>query len=488
MRLRRLSLVSALIVVLLLWSGAVDANSFTLTVLHTNDVHGRVFSFDDPELGENAGGYARRATLIDRIRAENPHTLLLDAGDMFTGTAISAVFKGEPDVLGALLLGYDALAIGNHEFDYGQAVLRNYVDYLPIPMLGANIVYEDGTHFAPGHVIFEVNGARVLVMGLVTTTTYTSTHPKNTIGLDFLDAAATTSRVMKEQAGGYDIFIVLSHLGLDADIELARRVAGIDAIIGGHTHTLMHSPLFVGETIIAQAGEWGRFLGRVDLEVVDRRVTGSTSSVIPVTGDIEPNPVVEYMLQELYGRRIAAEMERVVGYSPVELVRTPFGRASDSNIGNFVADALLWDTGADIAVYNSAGIRADVPAGELTIGDLYSIEPFGNTVMTVELDMMQMMSLFDHMASRGGEQIAGATYVVDRGRARGISIGGEPLSDRTYVVATNDFMASGGSRYTMLAEGKNHRMYDAVRDTLVRFLEANPDYVFQVDGRISTSR
>lgn len=486
---RTWSSVAALIVlILLLTAGAAGAESFVLTVLHTNDVHGRVVSFDDGDLGENVGGYARRATIVQRIRAENPHTLLLDAGDMFTGTALSAIFKGEPDVLAALLVGYDALAIGNHEFDFGQDVLKGYVDYLPIPMLGANIVYADGTPFAPGHVVFEINGARVLVLGLVTTTTYTSTHPKNVVGLDFLDPVATTLKVMDEHAGEYDIFIVLSHLGLDVDIQLARRVSGIDAIIGGHTHTLVDKPLFVGDTIIAQAGEWGRYLGRVDLEVVDKRVVAAASSVIPVTGDVEPNPVVEAMLQELYGRRIAAEMERVVGYSPVDLVRTPVGTVGDSNIGNFVTDALLWDTGADIAVYNRSGIRADIPAGPLTIGELYSIEPFGNTVMTIELNQAQMISLFDHMAARGGEQVAGATYVVADGKARNILVDGEPLADRTYVVATIDFLASGGSRYTMLADGRNQRTYDVVRETLVRFLEENPDYVFQVDGRITGAR
>lgn len=477
---------SVVLAVVLLVSFGVSAKEFTLTILHTNDVHGRIFSFDHRELGENAGGAARRATLIRQIKSENPNTLVLDAGDLFSGTPVSAVFKGEADLIATMLMGYDAIAIGNHEFDYELDILKDYVDYLPIPLLGANIVYEDGTPFAPSHVVFEVNGARVLVLGLVTTTTPIQTHPKNVVGLKFLDPVQTTLKIMEQEAGNYDIFIVLSHLGIGTEMELAERVAGIDAVIGGHTHTLIDEPLFVGDTIIAQTGDWGRYLGRVDLHVVDNEVVSATSSLIPVTKEIEPNPVVEGILQELYGERIEAEMAKVVGYSHEELLRPrslkgPYG---DSTLGNFVTDAMLWDTGADIAVYNNGGIRTDLSAGELTIGDLYAIEPFGNTVVTVELTKEQMEALFDHMASLGGEQVAGGSYVIKDGKAVDVRVNGRPLENRTYVVATNDFMASGGDGYSMLAEGTNQRLYDIVRDTFVRFLQAHPDYVFRSEGRI----
>lgn len=481
---RKVSLTALVLVLVLSLSVVASAESFTLTILHTNDVHGRIFSYDHRELGENAGGYARRATLIEQIKAENPHTLVLDAGDLFSGTPVSSVYKGQADMIAAMLVGYDAITIGNHEFDYGQDVLKDYIDYLPIPILGANVVYEDGTPFAPSHVVFEVNGARVLVVGLVTTSTPVTTHPKNVVGLKFLDPVETTRRIMEEQAGEFDVFVVLSHLGADADVRLAERVPGIDAIIGGHSHTLIDEPLFVGDTIVAQVGDWGRYLGRVDLEIVDNEVVGATSSLIPVTGDIEPNPVVEAILQELYGERIAEEMARVVGYSPVELVRPSRG-SGDTNLGNFVTDALLWDTGADIAIYNNGGIRTSLPAGDITLGDLYAIEPFGNMTMTVELTKEQMEALFDHMAALGGEQIAGGSYVVVDGKAQDIRVGGKPLEDRTYVVATNEFVAAGGDGYWMMAEGTNQQIYDVVRDTFVRFLEAHPDYVFESQGRIT---
>lgn len=145
---------------------------------------------------------------------------------------------------------------------------------------------------------------------------------------------------------------------------------------------------------------------------------------------------------------------------------------------------MLWDTGADIAVYNNGGIRTHIAAGDITVGDLYAVEPFGNSVVTVELNKEQMEALFDHLAVWGGEQIAGGSYTVRDKKAYDVLVAGKPLEDRIYIVAANDFMAAGGDDYDMLAAGQNHRYYDVVRDTFVRFLEANPDYEFKSEGRI----
>lgn len=483
---RKISFVTLLLVAVLVFSVGVAAQEFTLTILHTNDVHGRVFAFNDRGLGENTGGAARRATLVKQLKKENPHTLLLDAGDMFSGTPASSVFWGESDFMAALLIGYDAIAIGNHEFDFGHLELKSYIDHFPIPILGANTVYEDGTAFAPEFAIFEINGARVLVLGLVTPGTSVMTHPKNVTGLKFLDPAATALKVQEEQAGQYDIFVVLSHLGFKPDAALAEKVSGIDAIIGGHSHTVVDEPFYVGETIIAQSGDLGRYLGRVDLKIVENKVREATSSLIPITGGIEPNPVVERVLQELYGDRIEEQMARVVGYTSEDLLqpRQLKGEFRDSNLGNFVTDAMLWDTGADIAVYNNGGLRAYIAAGDITVGDLYAVEPFGNSVVTVELNKAQMEALFDRLAFLRGEQIAGGSYTVQNKKAYDILVSGQSLEDRIYIVAANDFMAAGGDNYHMLAAGKNHRYYDVVRDTFVRFLEANPDYEFKSQGRI----
>lgn len=485
---RKTILLSTIVALILLVSSIVSADSFVLTILHTADVHGRIFAFDDLDLGPDVGGFARQSTLVNQIRSQNPHTLLLGAGDLFSGTPVSALFQGEAELIASLLLGYDALVIGNHEFDYGHEVLKDYVDYLPIPLLGANIIYSDGTSFAPGYTYFDVGGVRVLVIGVVTTSTYRSTHPRNVVGLDFLDPARTIEKIMEEQSGTYDVLIVLSHLGITEDLALAEKVQGIDVIIGGHTNTLLTKPLFVGDTLIAHAGEWGKYLGQVDLTIEAGRVVNATSRVIPIDAHVVANPVVESILTGLYMDKIEAAMARVVGHSPIDLLRSalldPKDPHRDTELGNFVTDALLWDTGADFALYNSSGLRADVLAGDVTVGDLYTVEPFGNFVVTVEIDKDQLIQLFHHMAARGGEQISGATYAISDGKPQDILIGGEPVTDRTYTVATIDFLTAGGSGYVMLAEGRDLRVYDTVRDTLIRFLEAHPDYVFQREGRV----
>lgn len=455
-----------------------------ITLLHTNDIHGRILAFDDRTYGPDVGGLPRIATLSKEIKTENPRTLLLDGGDMFSGTPVSSFFEGQAEMVGALLVGYDAIAIGNHEFDFGQEVIKAYADHLPIPLLGANIVYEDGEPFAKSHVIFNLDGVRVLVMGLVTTATPVVTHPKNVIGLEFLDPAVVTRSVMEEESGNYDVFVVLSHMGHSPDRRLAADVDGIDVVVGGHSHTRIDEPEFVGNTLIAQAYQWGFYLGRIDLIVRDREVVGANSELIPVSSDVEENPVVKQLLYELYEARVEEEMARVVGYTPVDLVRGP--RGSDSNIGNFVTDAIRWHTEADIAIYNNGGIRADILAGEITVGNIYEIEPFGNTIISVELNKEQMIRLVNHMASRRGEPISGGSYVIVGNRAEDILIDGEPLEDRIYTVATNDFLIAGGDGFDVLTEGTNPIMYGMVRDAYIAFLEAHPDRVFEVEGRITT--
>jgi 2',3'-cyclic-nucleotide 2'-phosphodiesterase (5'-nucleotidase family) len=461
-----------------------NEDTFVLTLLHTNDIHGRVLSFDDMTYGTDVGGLPRIATLVSEIRAENPRTLLLDAGDMFSGTPVSSFFEGQAEFLGALLVGYDAIVIGNHEFDFGHEILQEYVDFLPIPILGGNIVYENGEPFAESHVVFCVDGLRVLVLGLVTTSTPVTTHPKNVVGIEFLDPAEVTRSIMEEEEGNYDLFVVLSHMGYGSDRRLAAEVDGIDVIVGGHSHTKIDRLESVGDTLIAQAYQWGLYLGRIDLWIEDGVFVGGRSELIPVSSDVEENPLVRRLLYELFESRVEEEMARVVGYTPVDLKRGP--RGSDSNIGNFVTDAIRWHTEADIAIYNNGGIRTDIPAGEITVGNMYEIEPFGNTIISVELTKEQMIDLFNHMASRGGEPVSGATYVIVGNRAEDIMVDGRPLEDRIYTVATNDFLIAGGDGFEVLTKGANELMYGMVRDAYIAFLDAHPDKVFEIEGRIRT--
>ncbi|HEX9920624.1 MAG TPA: metallophosphoesterase, partial [Candidatus Methylomirabilis sp.] len=189
-----------------------SAQATTLTILHTNDLHAHLSSFPDPYLGKEAGGIARLSTLIHQIRRENPHTLLLDAGDRFSGTTLSTLFQGEAELIFACLLGYDALALGNHDFDFGQERIRYFTEHQSRPaVIAANIRHgEGGRPFAQPFIYKEVEGLRLLIVGLSTEETPLATLPRNVAGLTFTSPAQSLKSIVRQEQGKYDLLIVLS--------------------------------------------------------------------------------------------------------------------------------------------------------------------------------------------------------------------------------------------------------------------------------------
>jgi len=451
----RKKIVFGIILLFLLYAPVSFGESFTLTVLHTNDIHGHV---------TEPGGYARIATLVSGVRKENPNTLVLDAGDLFSGTPISAYYQGRAEILGALLVGYDALVIGNHEFDFGLEVLRSYVNHLPLPFLGANIKYESGASFAPTHIIKTFNSTRFLIIGLSYPKTPISTHPNNVRGLMFLDPAQTMEDILQMERGNYDNIIVLSHLGFKEDQELARAVPEIDLIVGGHSHTEVTSPFYTGSTLIAQAGDKGRYLGRIDLTITDGSIEEATAKLIPVTDVVPANPVIQTVLDDLF-EVIDNAMHNPIGHLPFGLSRAA--------TGVLIADAMLWASKADLAVYNSGGIRSELPSGEITAADIFAVEPFGNFLVTTEISTEQMKLLFEHLAARSSDPLAGASYAINAGEVEDILIQGVPLGAKPYyTVATSDFLVAGGSGFTMLS-GKNQSTIAPIRELLLEYLTRN---------------
>lgn len=252
-----------------------------LTLLHTNDLHGRV------HLPGEARGLARLATLVRQIRAQMPHVLLLDAGDIIHGTPEEKAFGGQPILSAMNALNYDAATVGNHEFDFGQDNLRVALRMARFPFLSANVVDEKTGRpwdkLLP-FVVCEVNGVRVAVFGLTTPTTVAIQWPRTLGGIRFnesLDEARVlVSRLRNEQRA--DLVIGLTHLGFEADKALAAVVPGIDVILGGHSHTTLNEQVWASNTLIAQTGAHGANLGRVDLVV---RTTGDAlGRVVLVNG------------------------------------------------------------------------------------------------------------------------------------------------------------------------------------------------------------
>lgn len=277
-------------------AGASPAGERLITILHTNDVHSRIDPFPE-DGGRNAGlgGAARRATLISRVRAENPHTLLLDAGDVFQGTPYFNLFKGEADFRVMSALGYDAMTIGNHDFDAGVEGLLAALPHARFPLLNAN--YDFGASPLAEHVrpclVRDLAGVRVGLFGLGVVLAGLVSEPLCR-GITYTDPLAAARAMVARLRGEErcDLVVCLSHLGNQGyageigDQQLAAALEGIDLIVGGHSHTFMDEPTRVRhgerETLVFQVGWGGIHLGRVDFSLRAGRVAGAQASVLPV--------------------------------------------------------------------------------------------------------------------------------------------------------------------------------------------------------------
>lgn len=400
-----------------------------LIILHTNDLHGQ--------------SLARLATLVEEQRALHPLVLLVDAGDLFSGTAVSSLFQGQAEQDTILALGYDALAIGNHDFDFGKEVLEESLQR-GLPWLAANIWKGDQT-FAPPFVIKELGSVRTLLVGLTSVATPRMAYPSNIEGLYFADPVSTLKNIMQEQEGNYDLCIVLSHLGYGEDLLLAQKVPGITAIIGGHSHTVLSSPVRIRDTIIVQTGSSAQYLGKVTIGLVEG---------FPAEGEllrIEQNTPAHPSIVEIdqyYADLMADEMGQVLGYAPRDFIKR--------GMGHFMIEALLTGTGADAALYNGGGIRAGLQAGAITREDVFAVEPFGNQAVVVTLTGPDFAKLVKLKSTRSNDFFSGPR-VIDL--------------DRSYTVATSDFLTSETSSYPILAKGEITYIGQQVRQVLELYLQ-----------------
>ena len=253
-----------------------EVEDTTLTIVHTNDTHGRVLE------GKYDGmGFAKIAVKVANLRAANPNLLLLDAGDTFHGTTLASLSKGESIAKVMNYIGYDAQAAGNHDFNYGYERLVELNELTNHPILSANVVGADGKTILPPYVIKNVDGLLVGIFGISTPETTYKTHPKNVEGLTFREPAEVAAEMVAELKGKVHVIIALVHLGIDEEetkeewrsTYIAEHVPGIDLIVDGHSHTALDEGIRVGNTLIVQAGSHDKNLGIVTLNYSDGMVT-----------------------------------------------------------------------------------------------------------------------------------------------------------------------------------------------------------------------
>lgn len=491
-----LAVVVALVLVL-----SVSATMFgaELVILHTNDVHGRLVSYVDGD--RELGGLARVATLVEDIRAQyGDDVILLDAGDAIHGTNVVNLFQGRSiiDVMNAM--GYAAMTLGNHEFNYGQEALLERMEDAKFPFLAANITTESGEPFVYSALIQQVGDLKVGIIGVSTIETPVTTHPNNVVGLKIHDPIEVAKNIAVRLRSEVDVLIGLTHLGYGEDLKLAEAVPEFDVIVGGHSHTLLDEPVNVGGTIIAQTQDWARNLGFVRLEVEDGTVKDYEVRLIPVTDAIEPNAKVQAIYND-WDVLLTERLNQVVGKTSVffdgerENVRT-----KETNLGNLVADVMREATGADIAITNGGGIRASLPEGDITIGDIYTVLPFDNTLSVIEVTGRDLLAALEfsvrlYPEQNGGFlQVSGLTFAINprmtNKRVFNVRVNGEILEmEKLYTVATNDFLAVGGDGYEVLANGSIVSETGLMlRDVMVEYFQKHGVVDAPADGRIIVLR
>jgi 5'-nucleotidase len=474
----------------------------TLTIVHVNDVHGRV----EENAGSKELGFAKLKTKVDMLKEVDPNLLLLNAGDAFHGTTIVNLTSGEQMVEMMNTMGFDAMVPGNHDFNYGYEQLMKLKEMAEFPILGANIVHEgDGKSDFEPYVIYTMdNDLKVAIFGIGTDETKYKSSPKNTIGIEFKDAVETGKKMVEELEDKADIIIALVHLGDDAasvntSIKLAEEVEGIDLIVDGHSHTELPVGNLVNGTLIVQAGSYTKNIGMVKMEITDGKLTSAVASLMPYeeAALLEADEEILSLIAEI---KLVNEpiVSVVVGKTLVELdgVREHV-RAGETNLGNLITDAMRMSTGADVAFTNGGGIRASIDVGDITVNEILTAFPFTNTLAVIEVTGAELLAALEHgvkdFPAPAGQfpHVSGMKYTFDAGKPVGsritmVMIGDVALDPaKTYKVVTNDFMAVGGDGYTMFADKPFVGEGGLLSDVLIEYVKANPELNPAVEGRIT---
>ncbi|KMW59768.1 5'-nucleotidase [Candidatus Rhodobacter oscarellae] len=498
---------------------------FTLTILHTNDIHSRIESInkydstcnaDGEAEGKCFGGVARIKAAVDAKRAAmaGENLLVLDAGDPFQGSLFYTTYKGAAEAEFMEAIGYDAMAVGNHEFDDGPAGLAGFIDAVSFPVVSGNLDLSGSADLngkVADHLVLEVGGQKVgIVSALATDTVDTSSPGPDVVFQDEIEALKADFRALTDR--GVNKIIALTHVGLPKDLEIAAAVPGLDLVIGGHSHTLLSNtsdraagpyPTMVGDVPVVQAYAYSKYLGEITLTFDDEgNVTSAMGEPMALDASVTPDAAMAARvaemggpIEELKARVVAETTEAINGDRAV-------CRVEECPMGNLVAEAMLdrvKDQGAQIAIQNGGGLRASIDGGEVTMGEVLTVLPFQNTLSTFEVTGQMVIDALENGVSQVEEvkgrfpQVAGMSFKWDpsvapgEGRIVEVMVGGAPIDPAaTYLAVSNNYVRSGGDGYKMFRDAKNAYDYGPdLADVLAEYMAKTGPIAPMTDGRIS---
>lgn len=505
-----IALVSQLFVV---YAEEANSNTTEIKIFHTNDIHGR-------HAYEEKGKEFIQISHLATLKKNTPNSVLVDAGDNIHGLPFVNINRGKDAIELMKSAKYDYMAPGNHDFNYGQDELivlsklatQGNSDYEGMKMLSANVfkngspLLQNGSSNNGMNDIKVIDGVKVGFFGLTTQETAYKTNPNGVLGIDFknpIEVAKEQVNNLKQQ--GAEVIIAIAHIGVDESsspksTDIANQVQGIDVIIDGHSHTELDGGKKVGNTLIASANEYLNYIGEVTIKVnKDTKEIESSARLIGKDEALKliPDEVTNQKIEEI---KKAQEplLSAVVGNTTTVLDGERVNvRSKETNLGNLINDAVIYETKADIAINNGGNIRATIGIGNITKGQVISVLPFGNTTITKELTGTQVKDVLEHGVkdypdlNPGFTHVAGITYSFDPKQPAGerivsIKKDGKDLDmSKTYIVATNDFLAVGGDEFPHFNDAKTINEFGGLEESVMAYIEKLKTVSYEVEGRIT---
>lgn len=528
---KRFLKLAALSVSALTVATATASADYTLEIIHINDLHSRIepiskydstCSAEDNAAGECFGGVARVATKINELRTEleGKNVLVLDAGDQYQGSLMYTTYKGDVEAEFMEYIGFDAMAVGNHEFDDGDAGLAKLADKVSFPVISGNIDVSGSDVLAgkiDDHIVLEIGGEKIGIVSALAVDTVDTSSPSD--GVVFADEIESLQADVDALiAEGVTKIIALTHVGVNKDKSIAEAVTGLDAVVGGHSHTkfsnteegAMAYPTMVGNVPVVQAYAYSKYVGHLTLTFDDDgNVTAATGDTILLDSSVAEDPTVVARVQEL-----AAPIEelkaKVIGDTSGAIDGSrDVCRAMECQMGNLVADAMLdrvKDQGVQIAIQNGGGLRSSIDSGEVTMGEVLTVLPFQNTLATFQLTGADVVAALENGVSQIEDgagrfpQVAGLKYTFDASLEAGSRVSDVMVADAsgafapidlvgTYGVVSNNYMRSGGDGYSVFEEnGMNAYDYGPGLEVVVAdYVAEHSPYQPYTDGRITVA-